>query len=240
MAGARELKKPESKRKGPVLAAAAVLVVAGAYLGLCAWVGGTGVMPNVTVAGLDVSGKDLLEIQPVVDQALQEHGGNAKVTLTYGGWSGSITGDQMDPFGENSALNAWEVGRGSFLTRGVQYVRHLMGGPTEAELDLFLEETEQPALDQLLDQAEQAIGCDVNQSGYEVVEDKLVMTKGKIVADGTPKEVFRDVEGMKKVGLTVPETTQLLWQLRQDGLDVPLDALSDEECAQALYDLLKK
>lgn len=179
MAGARELKKPESKRKGPVLAAAAVLVVAGAYLGLCAWVGGTGVMPNVTVAGLDVSGKDLLEIQPVVDQALQEHGGNAKVTLTYGGWSGSITGDQMDPFGENSALNAWEVGRGSFLTRGVQYVRHLMGGTTEAELDLFLEETEQPALDQLLDQAEQAIGCDVNQSGYEVVEDKLVMTKGK-------------------------------------------------------------
>ena len=68
----------------------------------------------------------------------------------------------------------------------------------------------------------------------------VVMTKGKIVADGTPKEVFRDVEGMKKVGLTVPETTQLLWQLRQDGLDVPLDALSDEECAQALYDLLKK
>ena len=152
MAGARELKKPESKRKGPVLAAAAVLVVAGAYLGLCAWVGGTGEMPNVTVAGLDVSGKDLLEIQPVVDQALQEHGGNAKVTLTYGGWSGSITGDQMDPFGENSALNAWEVGRGSFLTRGVQYVRHLMGGTTEAEPDRCLEETEQPALEQLLDQ----------------------------------------------------------------------------------------
>ena len=67
----------------------------------------------------------------------------------------------------------------------------------------------------------------------------VVMAKGKVVADGTPKEVFQDVEGLKAVGLTVPDTTELLWQLRQAGLDVPLDALSDEECAQALMDLLQ-
>ncbi len=66
----------------------------------------------------------------------------------------------------------------------------------------------------------------------------VVMAKGKVVADGTPKEVFQDVEGLKAVGLTVPDTTELLYQLRQAGLDVPLDALSDEECAQALYKLL--
>ena len=52
------------------------------------------------------------------------------------------------------------------------------------------------------------------------------------------KEVFQDVEGLKAVGLTVPQTTELLWQLRQEGLNVPLDALSDEECAAALRDLL--
>ena len=68
----------------------------------------------------------------------------------------------------------------------------------------------------------------------------VVMARGKVVADGTPKEVFKDVEGLKAVGLTVPETTELMWQLRKEGLDVPLDALSDEECAQALYELLKK
>ena len=68
----------------------------------------------------------------------------------------------------------------------------------------------------------------------------VVMAKGKVVADGTPKEVFQDVEGLKAVGLTVPDTIELLWQLRQEGLDVPLDALSDEECAQALKDLLEK
>ena len=66
----------------------------------------------------------------------------------------------------------------------------------------------------------------------------VVMTQGKIIADGPPKRVFQDVEGLKAVGLTVPHTVELLWQLRQEGLDVPLDALSDEECAQALFHLM--
>ncbi len=68
----------------------------------------------------------------------------------------------------------------------------------------------------------------------------VVMSKGKVVADGTPKEVFSHVEALKSVGLTVPETVELCWTLRRDGLDLPLDALSDEECAQAIYDLLTK
>ena len=67
----------------------------------------------------------------------------------------------------------------------------------------------------------------------------VVMAKGKVVADGTPKAVFSHVEELRAVGLTVPDTTQLLWALRQEGLDVPLDALSDEECAQALAALLR-
>ena len=66
----------------------------------------------------------------------------------------------------------------------------------------------------------------------------ILLDKGRMVCDGAPKEVFQDVEGLKAVGLTVPQTTELLWQLRQEGLNVPLDALSDEECAAALRDLL--
>ena len=68
----------------------------------------------------------------------------------------------------------------------------------------------------------------------------VVMARGKVVADGAPKAVFQDVEGLRAVGLTVPQTTELLWELRQEGLPLPLDALSDEECAQALYDLLAR
>ena len=67
----------------------------------------------------------------------------------------------------------------------------------------------------------------------------VVMAQGRIIADGPPKQVFQDVEGLKAVGLTVPHTVELLWQLRQAGLDVPLDALSDEECAQALFKLMR-
>ena len=66
----------------------------------------------------------------------------------------------------------------------------------------------------------------------------VVMAKGKVIADGTPKEVFSRVEELKAVGLTVPHTTELLWQLRAEGIDVPLDSLSDEECAQTLKALL--
>ena len=62
--------------------------------------------------------------------------------------------------------------------------------------------------------------------------------KGRVAADGAPKEVFSQVEELRKVGLTVPQTVQLLWELRQEGCALPLDALSDEECAQALYTLL--
>ncbi len=67
----------------------------------------------------------------------------------------------------------------------------------------------------------------------------VVMSKGKIIADGPPKSVFQRVEELRAVGLTVPETVELCWQLRQEGVDLPLDALTDEECAQALCQVLR-
>ena len=67
----------------------------------------------------------------------------------------------------------------------------------------------------------------------------VAMNDGKIVADGTPAEVFSQVELLRSVGLSVPETTELLYALRADGSDLPLDALSIDQCAQALYDRIK-
>lgn len=68
----------------------------------------------------------------------------------------------------------------------------------------------------------------------------VVMDGGKVVADGIPSDVFKQVEQLEKIGLAVPHTTKLLWELRQAGFDLPLDALSDEQCAQVLYDLLRE
>ena len=71
-------------------------------------------------------------------------------------------------------------------------------------------------------------------------ERLVVMSHGKVVADGAPCDVFQQVEMLKSIGLTVPETVGLMYELRQEGLPVPLDSLGDEECAQALYKLLKE
>ena len=63
----------------------------------------------------------------------------------------------------------------------------------------------------------------------------VVMNDGKIIADDTPKKVFSQVELLRDVGLTVPETTDLMYELNARGWNLPLDALSVEECARAIY-----
>jgi len=67
----------------------------------------------------------------------------------------------------------------------------------------------------------------------------IVMADGGIRADGTPKQVFSQVELMHSLGLTVPDTVELLHELRQRGFDLPLDAISSKACAQVLSEFLK-
>ena len=66
----------------------------------------------------------------------------------------------------------------------------------------------------------------------------VVLDKGKVAADGTPKEVFSQVELLHGIGLAAPETVELCWKLNQEGFDLPLDKLDPKECAQALYDMV--
>ena len=67
----------------------------------------------------------------------------------------------------------------------------------------------------------------------------IVMSGGKIVADGKPAEVFADVKLMESEGLSVPETTRLLHDLRQAGLDIPGESLDIEGCAKLIAAALK-
>ncbi len=67
----------------------------------------------------------------------------------------------------------------------------------------------------------------------------VVMSKGRVVFDAPPQEVFSHVEEMKAIGLDVPDTVELCWALGQAGCQLPLDRLDDEGCAQALYQLLR-
>ena len=67
----------------------------------------------------------------------------------------------------------------------------------------------------------------------------VVLHKGQVALDGTPREVFSQVEELHKIGLAAPETGELCWQLNQQGFNLPLTRLNAEECAQTLYEDLK-
>ncbi len=67
----------------------------------------------------------------------------------------------------------------------------------------------------------------------------VVLHKGEVAADGTPKEVFSQVELLHSIGLAAPDSVELCWQLNKEGFDLPLTNLNPEECAQALYDFLQ-
>ena len=62
----------------------------------------------------------------------------------------------------------------------------------------------------------------------------IVMSDGSIVADGTPQEVFSQVELMRSEGLGAPATTELLYELNKSGHRLPLTALTFEECADEI------
>ena len=68
----------------------------------------------------------------------------------------------------------------------------------------------------------------------EEADRVIVMDDGKVAMDGTPAEVFTQVSDLRHMGLTVPDTVDLLDRLRRCGIDVPLDALTVEACADAI------
>ena len=67
----------------------------------------------------------------------------------------------------------------------------------------------------------------------------VVLHQGKVAADGTPKEVFSQVELLHGLGLAAPETVELCWELNKNGFRLPLDRLETEDCAQVLFDAVK-
>ena len=66
----------------------------------------------------------------------------------------------------------------------------------------------------------------------------IVIDDGKIVLDGTPREVFTAVETVKGAGLDVPQVTELMLEIKNDGFDLPTDALTFSEGADAIEDYI--
>ena len=67
----------------------------------------------------------------------------------------------------------------------------------------------------------------------------LVMSDGKVVLEGTPRQVFSRARTLRELRLDVPQATELCQRLAADGVDIATDLINEEECAAALYELLK-
>lgn len=68
----------------------------------------------------------------------------------------------------------------------------------------------------------------------------VVIDKGSLVMDGTPEEVFSQVERVKAIGLDVPQATELAYELRKAGFDISPEIISAEECVRAIEALFTK
>ena len=66
----------------------------------------------------------------------------------------------------------------------------------------------------------------------------IVIDEGKVLIDDTPKKVFSHVSLLKEVGLDVPQATEIVYELRKCGIDLPDDIITDSECVEALSKLL--
>lgn len=66
----------------------------------------------------------------------------------------------------------------------------------------------------------------------------IVMNKGAVVTDGCPVDVFSQVTLLESLGLAVPHTVKLLWELQQEGIDIPFTGLTIEDCGRILLDYI--
>ena len=79
-----------------------------------------------------------------------------------------------------------------------------------------------------------------NMDEAAMADRVVVISDGRLILDGTPREVFCNVERLRLVGLDVPQVTELLYELKEEGYDVPADILDEESCAETLYNILTK
>ena len=173
----KQVKKLSAGKKGIIIAVTVVALVLAAYLGLCYWVDSSAaIMPNVTVAGVELEGMTQAEAQTALEQNVTDKKEEMVVTLTCKDWKGELNAAQMQYDWSKLAQWAYEQGRGGFLGAGVRYLRYLTAG-SQGDVGMARVEA-QPAYDELMAQAEQAVTVAVKENAYSVKGDKLTFTKG--------------------------------------------------------------
>ena len=176
MKGQREAKREGGSKLPWIITGAVVGVLAAAYLGTCAWAAGRStILPNVSVAGIDVSNMTVDQAKDVIVDRVEQQGKDISLTLAYEDLEEGLDVHQVMVDADQSSWDAWEIGHGNFFAAGPQLVGHMLG--MSSQVPLVLPENE-PAQAALMSRMEQAVNEATRDHGYEVTQTELVMTKG--------------------------------------------------------------
>ena len=176
MGGHRTAKTKGGGGKLPlIIAGPAAGLLAAAYLGLCAWASGREViLPNVSVAGVDVSNLTVEQARNTVEEAAGRAGRDITLTLDYAGLKRSFRDGGAVVDAAQSVQDAWNVGHGNFLTGGPRLLGHFLGASSQVPLALSAEHS---ALDAFVAGMERAVAGASEENSYRLEDGRLVMTK---------------------------------------------------------------
>ena len=235
MDGARVQKKSGGKPGPAVWVPAAILaVLLAAYLGLCGWVSASDIiLPNVTAAGLDLSGMTQAEAEQAINENLsvaQQAGSGWAVDLSCDGYIGTLDGSSFQVDAASLAQASLSVGRGSFFTGGAQYLRHLFGAAQDLGADqVQLTEAGRTELERQLQAADSALGSGGSEDGYtaDLEAGTLTLVKG---------HTHRSVDRQGAEEAVKSAYAQLLAQGQADTVQLPiLDSAPQEPDFQAIH-----
>ena len=192
MEGQRVDKSGSGGRKPWIIGGALAGVLAAAYLGVCAWAAGQDtILPNVSVAGIDVSNMTLEEAGRAVKSAAGQAGGDIDLTLEYEGVSQTLNAAALTVDEAESAQSAWQVGHENFFTGGPQRLGHMLGMSSQVPLAL---DEENSALDRFVSDMEKAVAAASENHAYQLEGDRLTMTKGAPIASVNWQQVLDDAQ----------------------------------------------
>lgn len=233
MEGRRVAKTGGGGRLPLIITGAVVGVVAAAYLGVCAWASGReAILPNVSVSGVDVSNLTVEQARSAVEAAAGQAGRGITLTLDYGGLERSFYGERAVMDAAQSVQDAWELGHGNFFTGGPRLLSHFLGASSQVPLELSAKNS---ALDDFVAEMEQAVAGAARDSGYQLEDGRLVMTKGAPVSAVNWDQVLDDVrrsvrdafeERLSGAGGPVERTLTL--SAAQDAEDPDFEAIRRE------------
>ena len=152
--------QPGQRRKIALIAAGcAAAVLLAAYLGLCAWVGGSpNILKGVSVAGVPVGGLTREQALETLEDNLGQVS-SVTLPLEYGPWEGEITAAAVRVDDQATVAQAWQTGRSSFLLQGASYLSHQLGAEDEIGLTLAWTDDGKAELEKKMDEADLQVGA---------------------------------------------------------------------------------